>query len=77
VVSQLDQLCRRGSSCADAAERTKLSDGGHTARRLQQRRDAAVRCSDWLAVRGQRLQNADNVVALCVRLDESDVFINL
>src|SRR5260221_1434966 len=32
------------------AQRPKLSDGGHEARRLQQQRDAAVRCSDWLGI---------------------------
>src|SRR3954451_5700054 len=30
------------------AERPKLSDGGHEARRWQPRRPAAVRCSAWL-----------------------------
>ena len=29
-------------------QRPKLSDGGHEARRLEQERDAAVRCSAWL-----------------------------
>jgi hypothetical protein len=29
-------------------QRPKLSDGGHEACRLQQERDAAVRCSAWL-----------------------------
>src|SRR5216683_6662007 len=30
------------------AQRPKLSDGGHEARRLQPRQPAAVRCSAWL-----------------------------
>ncbi len=38
-----------------AAERPKLSDGGHEAHRWQPRRPAAVRCSAWLGRRLPRL----------------------
>jgi hypothetical protein len=31
-----------------ATQRPKLSDGDHEARRLEQQRNAAVRCSAWL-----------------------------
>jgi hypothetical protein len=40
------------------AKRPKLSDGGHEARRLQRRRDAAVRCSTWLGHLLEYLINA-------------------
>jgi len=35
-----------GSWC-ELAQRSMISDGGHEARRLEQERDAAVRCSAW------------------------------
>jgi hypothetical protein len=50
---------RINSGVADkkAAERPKLSDGGHEKARLKPRRDAAVRWSAWLGITSNSKQN--------------------
>jgi hypothetical protein len=52
-----------------AAQRPKLSDGGHETRRLQPRWPAAVRCSRWL---GSRYLLIHLPPCLCARLSERD-----